>query len=84
MNNRFVAIATTEGRITAITIHLPDTTGNHATLCGMDGNDPHPSVNQSSATAPARAKVNCPQCYALWKVAQQYTKADFIWTEGRL
>lgn len=60
-----------------IEIHLPDTTQNYATLCGMDGDDPHLSVQQAEAPIPRGAKVTCQLCYAIWKVAQRYSRSEF-------
>ena len=71
--NRYVAILS-RGQIT---IHLPDTTGNCSTLCGLDGDDPHPMVDQIEIKVPNGVKVNCKDCYAIFQVASKYIESDF-------
>lgn len=60
-----------------VKVHLPDTTGNYATLCGMDGDDPHSSVGQKMAELPKRAKVDCVTCWNIWKLCRDYRAGDF-------
>ena len=38
-----------------IGIHAHSSNGNTATLCGMDGDDPHPAVDQKIVSVPANA-----------------------------
>lgn len=45
-----------------IEIHFVHPTGNYASLCGMDGNDDSPSVDQVTVDLPSNAKVNCSEC----------------------
>lgn len=71
--SKFVAILTAG----AISVHLPDTTGNYATLCGLDGADEHAAVDQQQAAVPPKAKVTCQHCKNIWAVAKQYRATDF-------
>ncbi len=60
-------------------VHATDPTGNYATLCGMDGDDPDDAVQQSPAAAKVTKNdhINCKQCYTIWRHAQQYCAKDF-------
>lgn len=59
-------------------VHAVDTTGNYATLCGMDGNDPHGAVSQSLDRLKGdNEKITCRQCWAIWAAAKQYRRTDF-------
>jgi hypothetical protein len=61
-------------------VHAIDITGNHATLCGLDGDDPHIAVQQSSGgPVERREKINCPICRAVFAQAGRYTRNDFDW-----
>jgi len=60
-----------------VTIHIPHTYGNYATLCGLDGDDEYFSVNQKTVPTPKGKKVNCEACLSIWKTCQEYTKKDF-------
>jgi hypothetical protein len=60
-----------------ITIHLPDVSGNYATLCGMDGNDNHRQVQQTTVPVPRGAKVNCRNCFAIWELSRRYSRIEF-------
>lgn len=71
--SRYVAIATPEGT----NVHLPDTTGNYATLCGMDGADEHEAVQQTRCVVQPGRKVDCRHCKAIWELARTYRASDF-------
>lgn len=58
-------------------VHMADPNGNYATACGMDGNDDDPSVDQVSVPTARGAKIDCPQCIALWLNARDYRAGDF-------
>jgi len=60
-----------------IQIHLPHTTGNYYTLCGLDGADEAASVNQSTVNVPKGAKVNCVECLHIWELCKQFSAKDF-------
>lgn len=60
-----------------VDIHLPHTTGNHATLCGMDGDDPSQNVQQTEVAVPRGARVTCQECYEIWVVARRYSRLNF-------
>ncbi len=57
--------------------HLPHHNGNYATLCGMDGDDDHYIVSQSTISTPKGAKVNCKDCFDVWDLAHQFHKNIF-------
>jgi hypothetical protein len=59
-------------------VHALDPTGNYATLCGLDGDDPNIS-GQSIPRSPATRgeKIDCPQCFATWTMARYYHRSDF-------
>jgi len=71
--SKYVAILT--GGV--VKVHLPHTNGNYATLCGMDGDDPDPVVDQETVSVPKDAKVDCDDCIAIWSVCRQFTARDF-------
>lgn len=60
-----------------ISVHMPDTTGNYATLCGLDGDDPNPSVDQKVVKIGTRARIDCHNCFATWQVCRGYRAQDF-------
>lgn len=62
--------------------HMNDWSGNYATLCGMDGADDHPSVQQRVADTPPGAKITCDACRHIWEIAKQYRASDFVWPSG--
>ena len=70
-SDRYVAVSC-EG---VVGIHLPDATGNYATLCGVDGDDP--ALQMHMAEVPQNAKVDCRECKQIWDVARQFREADF-------
>ena len=69
--SKFVAIEA-QG---VVRVHLPHTTGNYDTLCGLDANDP--GVQHFPASVPKGAKVDCPDCKAIWAVAKCFRATDF-------
>lgn len=69
--NRFVGVEADGVKRT----HLPHPTGSHATLCGLDGDDPDPSVDQRPAK-PGRA-VDCDECRMIFELCQEYSAKDF-------
>jgi len=71
--SKFIAVIV-EG---TLSIHARDTTGNYATLCGLDGDDPHPGAQQSMAKVPRGRKIDCTACRNIWQVAKQYRATDF-------
>jgi hypothetical protein len=60
-----------------VDIHLPHPTGNYATLCGMDGDDPDPMVDQVAVAVPRGAKVTCRECREIWQLARSYSHLEF-------
>jgi len=59
-----------------ITTHIAaDNCSNYATLCGLDGDDIHPTVNQKIVDS--RNKIDCSACYEIWKQCLSYTPKDF-------
>lgn len=59
-----------------IEVHAHGATCDYATLCGLDGNDPNYAVAQKVIATPDGAKINCPDCVAIIRMARRYTKAD--------
>jgi len=58
-----------------LTIHLPDTSGNYYTLCGLDGTDS--LVGQAIGDVPKGAKVDCKSCFNIWKISKMFRLSDF-------
>jgi hypothetical protein len=58
-----------------VSIHAPDVTGNYATLCGIDGDDP--GCGQFPAKVPKWAKIDCKTCQMIIRLARTYTEKDF-------
>lgn len=71
--SRFVAVEANG----ELLVHLPDTSGQLATLCGIDGDDPDASVRQRIVPVKPGQKSNCKRCKAVWDVATQYRASDF-------
>lgn len=69
--SKFVAISC-QG---VVQVHLPHSTGNYDTLCGMDADDP--AIEHFPAEVPKGAKVDCPDCKGLWEVAKRFRATDF-------
>ena len=55
--------------------HLPHPTGQYATLCGMDRDDPDPSVAQRPVS-PGLA-VDCNECRMIFVLCKRYGPKDF-------
>jgi hypothetical protein len=70
--SKYVAIENDDGEIE---IHLPHPTGDYATLCGADGDDPE--LGMYPASVPNGAKVNCDACFHIWLTAKPFTAKDF-------
>ncbi len=64
-----------------IRIHFMDTTGNYATLCGLDGDDINPAVNQCLVKLPSKPLVNCLECIAIFVRTHEYSSYDINWSE---
>ena len=62
----------------SLSIHLPHPTGNYLTLCGIDGDDP--KLNQAPSRVPHNARIDCLDCFNIWKVASGYSISDFTAT----
>ena len=58
-----------------LTIHLPHTSGNYYTLCGLDGMDS--LVGQEITDVPKGSKVDCIECRSIWNVCKTFTSKDF-------
>lgn len=64
-----------------ISVHIPgNKTGNYYTLCGLDGADENPAVDQKTIDVPNGKKIDCDMCLAIWEMCQRYTKKDFAGT----
>jgi len=61
-----------------ISIHMPHDSGNYATLCGLDGDDPYPEVDQKVVPLPEDAKIDCLECFQLWNVSRKFGIDDFV------
>jgi hypothetical protein len=59
-----------------IMVHALDASGNYATLCGIDGNDNHPSCTQKTLGHLKRGKIDCPECRLILKMAWRYSERD--------
>ena len=73
MMSKYVAIKI-EGEVT---VHLPHWNGNGATMCGLDGDDPHRAVQQAWVDVPKGAKVNCLLCWSMLQKCRQFSVRDF-------
>lgn len=59
-----------------VNTHFPDVSGNYATLCGMDGNDPDPTTDQITIETPRGAKVDCDRCISIFDLIHEYGERD--------
>lgn len=59
-----------------ISHHIPDVGADYATLCGLDGGLAGED-GQVIIDTPHDAKIDCPQCKAIFNVASKYKKCDF-------
>ena len=71
--SRYIAVCV-DGELS---VHAMSRDGNCATLCGLDGDDPHSSVRQERAELPLKAKIDCTQCVSIILSARQYRNSDF-------
>ena len=55
--------------------HIKYFSGEYATLCGLDGNDTHPSVNQRPAKT--GDKVTCSLCHSIYQQCTRFRAGDF-------
>jgi len=51
--------------------------GDYVTLCGLDGNDDDPILNQVTIPTPKGAKIDCRACLFIWAEAKRFRKSDF-------
>lgn len=72
--SRFIAISI-DGVVSVHAVGVAH--GNYATLCGLDGDDRHPFVQQRPAALPKRAKIDCPACQEVILAARNYNSLDF-------
>lgn len=57
-------------------IHALDSTGNYATLCGLDGDDNHPACVQMVLGHLKRGKIDCSECCRILRTAWEYSEQD--------
>lgn len=57
-------------------VHLPHYNQTYATLCGLDGDDPDPSVDQTMVDTSPAAKVNCYTCIDMYDICRQFNERD--------
>lgn len=61
----------------AVIVHLPSANiqGDYSTLCGLatDGD----ADSGVLVPTPAKARVTCPVCYAMWLLCREYTAKHF-------
>jgi hypothetical protein len=55
--------------------HIADNVTDHATLCGMDGDDENFDVRQK--TVATGEKVNCPHCLKIWLISTRFQERHF-------
>lgn len=72
-NARFVAVSALD----EINIHAICQNGNHATLCGLDGDDPHDAIQQHLVPLPKHPKIDCEMCKQIIRTAKNYRERDF-------
>lgn len=58
-------------------VHVASMNSVYATLCGLDGYDLGPTVQQSTCSVGRREQITCPECFVIWLTAKEYKKADF-------
>lgn len=71
--SKYVAVKTLD----EIEIHLPHTTGNWYSLCGLAGADEDSAVQQGIVDVPKGVRVDCRARKAIWELAQGFTSRDF-------
>jgi len=55
--------------------HIATTYGAYATLCGVDGDDSF--VGQAPTETKDGAKIDCNDCFIMWKECQKFKARDF-------
>lgn len=54
-------------------VHAGSHDGTYATLCGLDGDDPHPDVRQSVVKLSKREReITCRSCQSIIETAKKY------------
>lgn len=81
MSNRndLVTVVTNENT----NVHFPHWSGTYATLCGLDGDDTSEFSTQSVMPTPAKAKVTCPECIAIWHQCHSFSRDIINWSMFR-
>jgi len=74
MQNLYVAVVV-DGQLS---VHMKHPNGQWITACGLDGDDDHFSVNQSTVDVPFGAQIDCTDCLAIWENAKLYSRKDFV------
>ena len=57
-------------------VHFPHFNGNSYTLCGLDGDDPNPLVDQIIVDVPVGAKVDCQTCIQIFEFVSGLSHQD--------
>lgn len=60
-----------------LSVHMAHQNGNSMTLCGLDGDDPGGTVDQTTVPVPRGARIDCAACYGIWREAKRYRASDF-------
>lgn len=60
--------------VDSVEVHFPDSSGNYATVCGLDGADDNFAVEQSLVELPKNAKVNCSACINIFDLCREYSE----------
>lgn len=60
-----------------ITTHMRHPTGNYATLCGLDGDDPDVAVQQQTIMSLAK-RIDCNDCILIWRIARSYRPHEIV------
>ncbi len=58
------------------TVHITAATGDYATLCGMDGDDP--TVGQFPSKVVRGEKIGCSTCREIWETCRRVKPGDFV------
>ncbi len=57
-------------------VHMSDFSGNYATFCGLDGDDPDEHVQQTGTTS-TTDRITCMRCHMMWTHARTYRPREF-------
>ena len=60
------------------TTHMRHTSGNYATLCGLDGDDSEHDVDQRTVVSVPEELINCSDCKGIFEVCREYKPWDFV------